>query len=78
MLAAPYCLSLLLKRVAFRVAAHYPAEGVDEKQILRGIDEAFVAVPHVQVNHPVLLVRPDDREVAPLHDVFQAEGIHLP
>ena len=70
-------LDLLLEWVTFRVLADNPAKGIDEEQVLCCIDKAFVTVTHVQVNHPILLVCPDDREVAELDDIFQTERVHL-
>jgi len=64
-------------QIHFRVTAYHPSERIGEKQILSGIGETFVTVAHVQVDHAVVLVSPDDREVAPFHDVLDAEGIHL-
>ena len=69
--------SLFLERIAFRVATYDPTECIHEEQVLRGVDETFVAVPHVQIDHSVLLVRPDDREIAELDNILQAKRIHL-
>ena len=70
MLAAPYCLSLLLKRVAFRVSTYNPTKRIHKEKVLCCIDEAFVAVSHVKINHPLLLVCPHNRKVAKVHDIL--------
>ena len=62
------------ERIAGGGTADQPAEGVDEEEVLGGRGEAFVAVAHVQVDHPVAGVRPDNREVASKNNVFQAHG----
>jgi len=54
--------------------AYDPAEGVDEEEVLGGGGEAFVAVAHVEVDHPVAGVGPDNREVAAEDNVLQAHG----
>ena len=69
--------TLLLKRVALWVSADHPSEGVDEEQLLCGIDEALVAMSHIEVYHPVFLVGPHDWKIAEFHHIFQPEGIHF-
>ena len=57
--------------------ADNPAEGVGEEEVLGGIDETFVAMTHVQVDHAESLVGPDNGEVTEVHYVLDAEWIVL-
>ena len=52
----------------------HPAEGIDEEEVLGGVGEAFVTVAHVQVDHAVGAVGPDDGEITAEDDVFQTHG----
>ena len=59
------------------VSKSHPAEGIGEEQILHGINERFVAMPHVQIDHAVFFVGSDNGEVAVGDDILDAEGIVL-
>ena len=50
-----------------------PAEGVDEQEVLGGVGKAVAAVSHVEIDHAIVPVGPDDGEVASEDDVFDPE-----
>lgn len=66
---------LFLKRIAARIGAYHPAEGVDEEEVLGCVDEAFFAVAGVEVYHAVFGVGPYDGEVAVAYHVFDAQRV---
>ena len=70
-------LDLITERIPFGVPAYYPTEGVYEEQVLCRVGKARVAMPHVQVNHPVSGIGPDNGEVTPAYNVLYSEGIHF-
>ena len=43
--------------------------------ILYTVGEDFVAVPHVQVEHAVSGVGPDDGDISAFDNVFEADGV---
>ena len=51
-------------------AAYYPAQGVDDKQILRGIAKFAISVTKIEIYHAIVAVGPHHRPFAVAHDVL--------
>ena len=73
-LAFPYFGCRLLSLV---LTEQYPSEGIGEEEVLRGIDETFVAMSHVEIDHAIILVCPDNGYVAADDDVLDTQGVVL-
>ena len=51
-------------------AAYYPAQGVDDKQILRGIAKFSIAVAEIEIYHAIVAVGPHHRPFSVAHYVL--------
>ena len=51
-------------------AAYYPAQGVDDKQILRGIAKFAIAVAEIEIDHAIVAVGPHHWPFSVAHYVF--------
>ena len=51
-------------------AAYYPAQGVDDKQILRGIAKFSIAVAEIEIDHAIVAVGPHHWPFSVAHYVF--------
>ena len=68
---------LFFERISLLVRTYYPAEGIDKQKILCGVNEFFIAMPHIQIYHSVFGIGPYDGEITEVHYIFDAQGIVL-
>ena len=52
-----------------------PHQRIFKKHVLVRFGKDLVAMTHVHINHSILRIRPDDRQVAGSNDVFEPQRI---
>ena len=66
------------ERISFLISTDYPTESVYKQEVLCGVNEFFVAMPHVQIYHSVFSVGPYDGEIAENQQRRRSTAFHFP
>ena len=61
---------LFFERISLLVRTYYPAEGIDKQKILCGVNEFFIAMPHIQIYHSVFGIGPYDGEITEIYYIL--------
>jgi len=51
-----------------------PEDGIFEQTILDGRGEVLVAVPHIHIEHPVMGIRPNNRNISFADNILLPSG----